>query len=529
MEQYVSFHKLMDYLKQEQVNSPRLNDFGYGDVVYFINDSGTTVTYPFLFITPVNITYAENTTTYSLQMIFADIVNTDLSNEIDVVSDMSLEARRFLSVVKRGFLMDKVDVTLPSIANSFFERFNDHVGGVVLNADIVVFEDINACDPYPSPTPTPTPTQTLGVCEIWDLIGASPGITTFTYTDCNGVQQIQLVNYNDTISACVKGGQVSYNNAGIALNTLVSCVSITPTTTPTPTETPSITSSPTPTPSITPTLTPSPSPLSPLLLNTYTGASLAFSVRQLDNTYTDSAFKVRRTSDNETLDIGYVGGELDLVSLSGFCAGTDGIVEIWYNQAGVGDLSQFISSQQSKIVSNGNVIYENLKPAISFDNDFYSSLYELSSSSDYLILLVIRIDSGKNANPRYFALNKLSNSINLQGGYNSDNKYFTRVDNTTYTSPTLTGITGTQRLLAHGASGSTQYFSRDGILETFTSGGVPTANSEMGDGTFLLKGYRTNEFYIDTGTIQEFIVYPIDKSTELSGIENNIKTYYGIS
>jgi hypothetical protein len=28
------------------------------------------------------------------------------------------------------------------------ERFNDHVGGVVLNLDLIIFEDINACDYY---------------------------------------------------------------------------------------------------------------------------------------------------------------------------------------------------------------------------------------------------------------------------------------------------------------------------------------------------------------------------------------------
>jgi len=165
MEHYVDYHKIIEFLKQTQQQSPRLNNFGTGDVVYFLNDSGTTVTYPFLFVTPINIAYDENTTTYSLQLIFADMVNTDLSNETDVVSDMSLEARRFLSQIKRGFLDDKIDVLLPANAQSFFERFNDHVGGVVLNADIIVFEDINACDPYPTqtptstPTPTPTPTQ----------------------------------------------------------------------------------------------------------------------------------------------------------------------------------------------------------------------------------------------------------------------------------------------------------------------------------------------------------------------------------
>lgn len=148
MEEYVSFSKILDYIKDYQLQSARLNDFGYGDIVYFVNDSGTTTTYPFIFVTPVNISYTESTTIYSLQIIFSDIVNTDMSNEKDVVSDMSLEARRFISEIRRGFLDNKMDITMPVNAQTFFERFNDHVGGVVLNADVIVFEDINACNYY---------------------------------------------------------------------------------------------------------------------------------------------------------------------------------------------------------------------------------------------------------------------------------------------------------------------------------------------------------------------------------------------
>jgi hypothetical protein len=122
--------------------------------------SGTTATYPYLFVTPLGITYDESTTTYQCSLIFADIVNTELSNEIDVVSDMSLEARNLLSQIKRGFLDDKIDLLLPSTASPFFERMNDHVGGVVLDCSFIVFEDINACEQYPSPTPSVTPTYT---------------------------------------------------------------------------------------------------------------------------------------------------------------------------------------------------------------------------------------------------------------------------------------------------------------------------------------------------------------------------------
>jgi hypothetical protein len=110
-------------------------------------------------------------------VIFGDIVNTDLSNEIDVVSDMSLEARNLLSQIWRGSLFNQIaTVQLPSNATPFLERYNDHIGGVSLTLLITVMEDMNACpmydlpepsstpvcvpDPTPSATPSPTPTPT---------------------------------------------------------------------------------------------------------------------------------------------------------------------------------------------------------------------------------------------------------------------------------------------------------------------------------------------------------------------------------
>jgi hypothetical protein len=145
-----------------------MKSFAQGDIVYFADSmSGNTIQYPLMFATPLAMSYDENTTTYQMSIIFADIVHTDLSNEVDVVTDMELEARSLLSQIKRGTLIDKVDCILPASSTPFFERFNDHVGGVVLDVSLIVFEDINACEPYPSPTVspsvsvTPTPTVTI--------------------------------------------------------------------------------------------------------------------------------------------------------------------------------------------------------------------------------------------------------------------------------------------------------------------------------------------------------------------------------
>ena len=157
MNEYITFHKILDEIQRYQTESPILNSFGYGDLVYFSTvNTGNTATYPYLFVTPQTISYDENITTYGLQIIFADRVNEDLSNQKDVVSDMSIEARRFLSAIKRGmrtfsYMYNNFDITLPASAIPFMERFNDHVGGVVLNLDLIIFEDINACDYYAEP------------------------------------------------------------------------------------------------------------------------------------------------------------------------------------------------------------------------------------------------------------------------------------------------------------------------------------------------------------------------------------------
>jgi len=55
-----------------------------------------------------------------------------------------------------------------------------------------------------------------------------------------------------------------------------------------------------------------------LLLDTYTGAAVAYSLRQLRTAYTGAAIRVRRSSDNAEQDINFVGGDLDTTSMINF-------------------------------------------------------------------------------------------------------------------------------------------------------------------------------------------------------------------
>ena len=104
------------------------------------------------------------------------------------------------------------------------------------------------------------------------------------------------------------------------------------------------------------------------LLDTYSGAAAAYSLRLLDSSYVGSAIRVRRSSDNTEQDIGFnVFGELDTVSLLAFAGTGDAFVKTWYDQSGnSNDATQTATGSQPQIVSSGAVITENGKPVVEF-------------------------------------------------------------------------------------------------------------------------------------------------------------------
>lgn len=69
-------------------------------------------------------------------------------------------------------------------------------------------------------------------------------------------------------------------------------------------------------------------------LDTFDGASAAYSLRKLRSAYSGNAIKIRRSSDSEELDIGFVNGVVDSASIISFCTGTVGYVTTWYDQSG---------------------------------------------------------------------------------------------------------------------------------------------------------------------------------------------------
>jgi hypothetical protein len=103
-----------------------------------------------------------------------------------------------------------------------------------------------------------------------------------------------------------------------------------------------------------------------LLLDTYTGAAAAYSVRKLDKDYTGSCMRVREDSGGTETDIGFDGsGNLDTSAIATHCGSANGYVVTWYDQSGnSNNATQATASTQPQIYNGTAVITENGKPAI---------------------------------------------------------------------------------------------------------------------------------------------------------------------
>ena len=103
------------------------------------------------------------------------------------------------------------------------------------------------------------------------------------------------------------------------------------------------------------------------LLDTYSGAEVAYSLRKL-RAASIYCLKVRRASDSTELDVGFSNNVLDTASLETFCLGTDGFVSVWYDQSGnIGNATKTSAADQPKIVSSGSVILDDGLPTVEFN------------------------------------------------------------------------------------------------------------------------------------------------------------------
>ena len=246
------------------------------------------------------------------------------------------------------------------------------------------------------------------------------------------------------------------------------------------------------------------------LLDTYSGASVAYSLRLLSSTYSGSAIRVRRSDDNAEQDIGFRNNELDTSTLETFSIGSDCFVVTWYDQSGgTNNATQTTASAQPKIVSSGTTITEGGKPTIDLSSSTY---FDLELASGYNLFSVISLAD------KQFVYSKStdSNMYIRQRTFGGVDKYRFRKTTSDYTF--LGGhIENTRFLFNHNISNN--FVQQNGTQNT----GTPSTPTEMSFDRLFANISGGNNV---TGVVQEFIVW--DNGNNNEGIETNINDFYSI-
>lgn len=254
------------------------------------------------------------------------------------------------------------------------------------------------------------------------------------------------------------------------------------------------------------------------LLDEYGGAAAAYSLRKLSSTYSGDAIVVRRSSDNATQSIGFVNNELDTSTLNSFCSGANGFVTTWFDQSGNGfDAANTTASQQPKIYDSTNgIVLENGKPALEWTDGQ---------------IIGLQADFGQvytQPNNFFVVHKKINNPSYLFDGIDFANRnaqFFASL----FAGASLAGAypiskTGNYNLLTvlFNTTDSKSYIN----TQLQVSGDVGTSGlSGVTIGTRL--NFSNSNDTLD-GTMQEFIIYNSNQSSNRTGIETNINDFYSI-
>jgi hypothetical protein len=282
-------------------------------------------------------------------------------------------------------------------------------------------------------------------------------------------------------------------------------------------------------------------PAADLILDTYSGAASAYSLRLLDKDYTSDCITVRRKSDGALDTFGFVNNYLDTTSLKSFCGtgATDTCwVRIWFDQSGnARNASQTTNANQPFIISSGNINKSDGEVSINFDgvNDFLfiNSLGSVFSGEDVAFsFFAVSSKRSTNTTSQTMTLsdtNAVTSHLHFMR-YNSNAKYGfylrenssnqvilestgTYSSNTIYATTTIsTGLNLKQFVNGTG----------NGIDNNYNLENIAFNTSSIG----VLRRTTLSE-YLD-GSVSEIIVYQSNQSSNRTGIESNINTFYSI-
>lgn len=262
----------------------------------------------------------------------------------------------------------------------------------------------------------------------------------------------------------------------------------------------------------------------------------AYSLRLLSSTYNGPLVRIRRTIDNTEVDVypdsdgefsiystiedggtelttNVTGGSTDKTTLHEFLYGqdTDCMVVRWYDQASGNHATQIVATNQPKVYDSATgVVTENGKPAVDFNSTSHvlplqvhghsaATIFETLQTSDTLL-------------------------INYSG---QAGPYYSWVAHSGDTNTTVYNNFGTPSMFVDGSAVS---ISTRGDVHAATATGsqILRTTTNASTSAWTLSKYSGFGSYEFIGTLQEFIVYGSDQSSNRTVIEQNINQHYNI-
>lgn len=251
------------------------------------------------------------------------------------------------------------------------------------------------------------------------------------------------------------------------------------------------------------------------IVDVYSGAAVAYSLRKLRGAYTGAAIRVRRSNDNAEQDIGFTAiGDLDEAALSTFVGANSGFIATWYDQSGnARNATQTTAVSQPRIVNAGVIDRQNGRPTFVFSGG--QALSHLMTHAGQISSFITGNFNGTNQG--FFQIGAVNTAgsifvetpvIKARGGPSSDATIASSTQFSTFSTVLLNNVSGNiYRNLVQG------------ITSIPTVPSVTNATSYIG----ILQSV-----YLLNGTISELIHYAADMASSRAVIDSNAISYYGI-
>jgi hypothetical protein len=246
------------------------------------------------------------------------------------------------------------------------------------------------------------------------------------------------------------------------------------------------------------------------LLDTYTGAAAGYSVRRLASSATN-LMRIREDVGDTETDIGYdSNGDLDTAAIASHCGTANGYVVTWYDQSGnANNATQSTTINQPRIYNGSSIITENGKPVIAPNTVFQSLSASFTNASTQWMFCVLTGESNFSAG--------------FEGDAASD---YVLISQSGVTSSHYNNVSSLS-MYKNGSAWSAT--TRDDVYTDLLN----TQSLITMDGNFSSFGNTLNIGYPSSTSVymkrtQEVIIYQSDQSSNRTGIESDINTYFSI-